>query len=55
MIAFKRTDKSYHGHKQYVGERRMVQVAWVQESAAARVEKRFNRMSKPIRRLLNMS
>jgi len=55
MIAFRRTDRSYHGHKQYVGERRMVQVAWVQEDAAARLEKRFNRMSKPIRRLLDMS
>jgi hypothetical protein len=55
MVAFRRTDRSFHGHKQYVGERRMVQVAWVQEDAAARLEKRFNRMSKPIRRLLNMS
>lgn len=55
MIAFRRTDRSYHGHNQYVGERRMVQVAWVQEDTAARLEKRFNRMSKPIRRLLNMS
>ena len=55
MVAFRRTDKSYHGHKRYVGERRMVQVAWVQEGTVARYEKRFNRLTKPVRRLLNMS
>jgi hypothetical protein len=55
MVAFRRTDKSYHGHKRYVGERRMVQVAWVGEGALARQEKRLNRLTKPVRRLLNMS
>ena len=55
MLAFRRSDRSFHGHKPFVGERRMIQLAWVRESTAARVEKRFNRLSKPLRRLLNMS
>ncbi len=55
MVAFRRTDKSYHGHKRHIGERRMVQCAWVRESALARQEKRLNRLTKPVRRLLNMS
>jgi hypothetical protein len=55
MLAFRRSDHSYHGHKQFVGERRIVQLAWVQDGVVARYEKHFNRVSKPIRRLLNMS
>jgi hypothetical protein len=55
MLAFRRSDKSFHGHKPFVGERRMIQLAWVREGALARCEKRFNRLSKPVRRLLNMS
>ena len=55
MVAFRRTDRSYHGHKRYVGERRMVQVAWIREGTLARQEKRLNRLTKPVRRLLNMS
>ncbi len=55
MLAFRRSEKSFHGHKPFVGERRMVQLAWVREGPLARCEKRFNRLSKPVRRLLNMS
>ncbi len=55
MIAFRRTDKSFHGFKPFVGERRMIQMAWVREGTIDRYEKRFNRLSKPLRRLLNMS
>jgi hypothetical protein len=55
MLAFRRSEKSFHGHKPFVGERRMIQTAWVREGALARCEKRFNRLSKPVRRLLNMS
>ncbi len=28
LIAFKRSSKSFHGHRRHVGERRMVQVSW---------------------------
>jgi len=55
MLAFRRSDTSFHGHKPFVGERRMLQLAWVEDGLMARTEKRVNRLSKPIRRLLNMS
>ncbi len=29
MLAFRRSDKSYHGYKAFDGERRMVQMSWV--------------------------
>jgi hypothetical protein len=30
LLAFRRCDHSYHGHKPFDGERRMVQIAWVE-------------------------
>jgi len=32
LAAFKRTDCSYHGHLPFKGERRVIQVAWLQSS-----------------------
>jgi hypothetical protein len=34
IFGFRRTDNSWHGHKPYAGERRLVQVAWLHEAAA---------------------
>ena len=33
MVGFKRADHSWHGHTPFVGERRVVQVAWVRSQA----------------------
>ena len=55
MLAFRRSDTSFHGHKPYVGVRRMIQMNWVRQSPLERCEKRLNRMTKPVRRLLNVS
>ncbi len=55
MLAFRRSDTSFHGHKRYVGERRMIQMNWVREGPLERCEKRFNRLTKPVRRMLNVS
>lgn len=30
LLAFRRCDHSYHGHKSFDGERRMVQISWVE-------------------------
>lgn len=46
FIAFERSDHSYHGHLPFVGERRVVQIAWLSGAAAlARKTKRHNRIS----------
>ncbi len=55
MIAFRRSDTSFHGYKPFIGERRMIQTAWVRENSFTRYEKSLSRLSKPLRRLLNMS
>ncbi|HEX4532870.1 MAG TPA: 2OG-Fe(II) oxygenase [Rhizomicrobium sp.] len=33
MVGFKRADHSWHGHTPFVGERRVVQIAWVRSQA----------------------
>jgi len=55
MIAFRRSPRSWHGHGRFVGERRMIQTSWVEEGLIDRCEKQLNRLTKPVRRLLNKS
>ena len=43
MLAFRRTDHSWHGHTQFVGERRMVQVNFLDQSPLAVVAQRVSR------------
>ena len=44
FTAFARSDTSWHGHKPFAGERRVVQLFWlVDEAAAARKDKRHKR------------
>ncbi len=46
FIAFERSDHSYHGHLPFVGERRVVQIAWLTGAEAlARKQKRHGRIS----------
>ncbi len=43
MIAFRRTDHSWHGHTRYVGERRMVQINYLDQSPLAVAAQRISR------------
>jgi SM-20-related protein len=43
MIAFRRTDHSWHGHTRFVGERRMVQVNYLDQSPLAIAAQRISR------------
>ena len=38
MLAFRRSERSFHGHRPFVGERRVVQLNWVTEPAVVRRE-----------------
>jgi hypothetical protein len=38
MLAFRRSDNSFHGHRPHVGERRMLQLNWVTDRAVVRRE-----------------
>ena len=52
MLAFLRTDHSWHGHKPFVGERRFIQMSYTRGGELAR---KVSRLTKPVRRLLNLS
>jgi SM-20-related protein len=43
MLAFRRTDHSWHGHTRFVGERRMVQVNYLDQNPIAIAAQRINR------------
>ena len=43
LLAFRRTDHSWHGHTRFVGERRMVQVNYLDQSPLAVVAQRISR------------
>jgi SM-20-related protein len=52
LLAFRRTDNSFHGHKPFVGERRMLQLSYTRGGDAARF---ISSLTKPVRRLLGKS
>ncbi len=43
LLAFRRTDHSWHGHTRFVGERRMVQVNFLDQSPVAVAAQRISR------------
>jgi len=45
LLAFRRSDHSWHGHKQFVGERRMLQMNFVRSSRMARYTQQIDRLS----------
>jgi SM-20-related protein len=55
LIAFHNTPTSWHGHKQHVGVRKMLQLSFRDMSGTVGIERKISRITKPIRRMLNMS
>ncbi|TNC15383.1 2OG-Fe(II) oxygenase [Methylobacterium terricola] len=43
MFAFLRSDRSWHGHQPFEGERRVVQVAWMRDAAELARKRKRNR------------
>lgn len=56
LLLFKRSAKSYHGHKRFIGERRMLQMSWHNPSIVARSSQKLGRfgtvMAKRLARLV---
>lgn len=44
LLAFRRTDHSYHGHKSFVGERRMVQMNYVRSGRLSQWKQQIDRL-----------
>jgi hypothetical protein len=42
VFAFLRSDRSWHGHKPFAGERRVVQVAWITDAKEIERKRRAN-------------
>lgn len=51
MLAFLRSDHSWHGHTPFVGERRVVQVAWLRDASELERKRRRHGLSHFLRRL----
>lgn len=45
LLAFRRSDNSWHGHKPFIGERRVIQFNWVTSASVARWENLRHRLS----------
>jgi Rps23 Pro-64 3,4-dihydroxylase Tpa1-like proline 4-hydroxylase len=51
LLAFRRSDCSWHGHKPFDGERRAIMLNWMVDAATARRELRRHAVSAGIKRL----
>ena len=54
LVAFRRTDNSFHGHKPFVGPRRVIQLNWVTDAWTVRRELLRHRASAWAKRLLGL-
>lgn len=52
LLAFKRSDNSWHGHKSFSGERRVIQFNWVTSEEVVRREQNRHRFSATIKKLV---
>lgn len=51
LLAFRRSDTSWHGHKPFVGKRRVLQLNWVTDDRFAKRERRRHAVSAFFKRL----
>lgn len=52
LLAFRRGDRSYHGHTPFAGERRVIQLNWVTDENVVRREQARHRRSARLKRWL---
>lgn len=52
LLAFRRSERSFHGFRPFEGERRSLQMYWVKPKRAARGEKRRGALVRRLKRLL---
>ncbi len=53
LLVFKRSDNSWHGHKPYEGQRRVVQMNWVLDNDVVNREQRRHTLSTQFKKLKN--
>lgn len=52
LVTFRRSNNSYHGHKPFVGPRRVIQLNWVTDERVLRHEQRRHRFSALAKKIL---
>jgi hypothetical protein len=52
LVAFVRSERSFHGHRAYTGPRRVVQVNWVRDAGIAARERLRHRLAARVKSLL---
>jgi SM-20-related protein len=51
LVAFRRADNSWHGHKPFIGPRRVLQMNWVTSEGVANWQRLRHRLSAAVKRL----
>jgi SM-20-related protein len=51
LLAFKRSDNSWHGHKPFIGDRRVLQLNWVTDEEVVRREQGRHRFSATVKKV----
>jgi hypothetical protein len=51
LVAFRRSDRSWHGHKRFIGPRRVLQMNWVTSEGIAQWQRLRHRLSAAVKRL----
>jgi hypothetical protein len=52
LICFRRSDNSWHGHKPFIGPRRVIQMNWVTSQKVVNYEQRRHRFSAMVKKIL---
>jgi SM-20-related protein len=55
LIAFRRSDNSWHGHKPFIGPRRVIQLNWVTAQSVLRFEATRHRISAFVKRIFSQA
>ena len=53
LVAFRRSDRSWHGHARFIGPRRAVQMSYVRDRATALREERRHRLATSLKRAVH--
>ena len=54
LVCFRRSDNSWHGHKQFIGERRVIQFNWVTDKNSQKLVALRHTLSIPFKKVMSM-
>lgn len=54
LVAFRRSDNSWHGHKQFIGERRVIQFNWVTDKGNQKLVMLRHHFSIPFKKVMSL-